>query len=393
MENEKILVLPEFDPGRNKGGGEAVAKMLKSHKKSENLFKFILDDEKNTNDDKGHLNYYKERIMGVSKRHITKHLFAGILGRFINKKSDFKSYEQQIEKHDRILCMKVYLAYHIMRKYPEKEISIVYQGQGSTYYRHTELKNNNQKMLGKFISDRIERSVFKSAKNVIFPSEGTKEALLETNNHLAAIFEDRDYNIVNNGINIQDLEDKEFKEFRDLNKMPEDINNFILTVANINEAKGIERVPNVLTTLNSEEIDYHWVIIGDGCKSDKLKEEIDRLDISEKVTWFRKRYPREEILGLMQESDFFIAYHRYSVFDLAIIEAMFTENIPILSKVGGNKEFNLEKNIMDIEKISRNINVFKNQEAKKEMKELNKDIAKKEFSEKRMFEEYMSLFN
>lgn len=77
-----------------------------------------------------------------------------------------------------------------------------------------------------------------------------------------------------------------------------------------------------------------------------VKQKVDKINNENFETIFIESCSYPEIRYLLSISDVYIMFHRISVFDLATLEAMNDSKCIILSDVGGNKEFNLNDNII-----------------------------------------------
>lgn len=169
------------------------------------------------------------------------------------------------------------------------------------------------------------------------------------------------------------------------------------TVSTLNDEKGVDRAPKLIKFLIDHWIKLKWILIGNWKYLEKIQRELKELNISNQVTIFTNPFKKEEIIWLFQKSHFYLMLHRVSIFDYATLEAMNEGNIPILSDIWWNKEVIIDANgILIKEESIHNNNYsdlvkFINEVDFKKLKEKNKLIIQKHFSEKQFIENYYSL--
>lgn len=215
--------------------------------------------------------------------------------------------------------------------------SVVYHQQGSLYSEWKSL-NGGHSLLLKLFMEHVQRRVFSSADRIGFPSEGAKSTLSEmlkdqTEVHLI----NEKKSILYNGFDaVYGTEHTEFAD-RILARVPDNCIVFI-TVASLSHHKGVDRIPDFLAYLNERDIDFKWILIGDGVESDRISKKIQEKKIEANTIWEKRIIPHNDILKLFQHSHFYVLFHRVSIFDFSIIEAMSYGVVPVLSEIGGNKE-------------------------------------------------------
>lgn len=119
------------------------------------------------------------------------------------------------------------------------------------------------------------------------------------------------------------------------NKIPK-----IITVGGLDkdDKKGYELLINTLSKLSKDGYVFNCNIIGDGPNYNKLKAQIDQLDLSENV-FLLGSIPNHELVNYYNESDFFVSSSKKETFGVAITEAM-SCGLPVVSiKSGGPEEF------------------------------------------------------
>lgn len=198
------------------------------------------------------------------------------------------------------------------------------------------------------ILNQIEEAVMHNAATVYFPSNGAKDAYIQT----AQI----DVSKINFGTPLYNtvLEKPVLPQLNEiaskfgLNREDRENIQVFLSVGDYNKNKGHDRIPSFLNEyVRKTRKKILWISAGDKTNSGIFESlEKSRRDWMFDSILIGKRIPREEILALMELCDFYIMLHRNSIFDLATLEAMRAGLVPVLSNVGGNPEFNKEDNII-----------------------------------------------
>ncbi len=121
-----------------------------------------------------------------------------------------------------------------------------------------------------------------------------------------------------------------------------------LSVGDFVQDKGMDRVPNFLGKyVERTGKKVAWIAIGvatDKSLYETLTSSANSWDFD---AFFQgERIDHAILLQLLEVVDYFIMLHRNSIFDLAVLEAMRAGKRIILSRVGGNPEFNVEDNIL-----------------------------------------------
>lgn len=395
MKRDKVLILPPADSLHQVGGPVAVVNLLKKTEGSDEHFTFLSDKSPRFNSEgleKIRKMFSHQGILRTGRKFIWENFDSSVLGvlkEIDEAKTQFRRIKGEIESHDKIICMKLFLASQIIKEFPEKEIIVGYHGQGSRYNELTELQGYRENRIAKSISDRIEKNVYEKADKIFFPSRGSIAALKATNKSLAPILESRDITIVNNSIDQEQLEvgNLSCRDRLDEKKLT------ILTVSSLSNPKGIDRIPKILKNLREEGIEFQWILKSNGGEEEaKIRRELEKYQLREDTVWIDKRLERKGLMKLYSLSDVYMMAHRISIFDLATIEAMSHGSLPILSKVGGNKEFDRRDNIIFLDEISENLDILKNKEKLERLKEKNRTIGKNYFNLERMLNDYVNLF-
>ncbi len=269
---------------------------------------------------------------------------------------------------------------------------LVYHHQGSVYNEwssDTGIKSDNvRRFLNKYL-----RKAFKGVNYWGFPSKGARESLMLSEPSLKDFISLHEFDVFYNGMNCNVSGESQDEKIKNI---CERLNSFsgytFVTVSTLNEAKGVERIPCFLSKLKKRKIAFKWVLVGNGVKYDEVKESISNQDIEANTIWLQTRVDHDDILRIMKQCQFYIMFHRFSIFDFATVEAMSCGCIPILSNVGGNREVVFGDSgllIDDVSSIEPFINYIDFQELKSKEK-LNMELQNKYFSEKQFFNYYLS---
>lgn len=227
---------------------------------------------------------------------------------------------------------------------------------------------------------------------VTFPSKGAFEIM--RTEHPAALA-NKDVEIIYNGVDLNRIEhflSAPFENFKN------DSNEFIL----INVAAHVwqKRINLLLEALSAvkDEINFRLINIGEGPHLEENKNLALKLGISDRVE-FVGRKSNEQVIQLMSQSNVFIMPSENVIFDIITLEAMAVGLPIIVSGDGGNFECirngvdGILTKVGDVQSIAEAIKfVYKNPEKAKEMGESAKSRTIKEFSNKKMLENYIKLY-
>ena len=255
-----------------------------------------------------------------------------------------------------------------------KKYSLIYHQQGPIVEELT----NFGKELGFFykrILHFIERQAFLKAKTLHFPSRGAEEMYFDSDFRSCNIQDVNIGKVLPNTIEIKEYEPR-------IEQTPNKIT--MLCVGTLTKAKGQDLTLNFIEKLlQRSNKNYRLIIVGSGPLEKELikkGQELER-DYSNFEFVYRKKLPHEEIMRLNKISDIYIMLHRISIFDLATLEAMSTNNAIVLSNVGGNTDFNLNDNIILVD-----MNNFEESIAKI----MQADIEKLKIKNQEIFDNYFS---
>lgn len=284
-------------------------------------------------------------------------------------------------------------AYAFMKEFPNFNRTLcVYHQQGSLYseWKSFSGANKDYNNFRSFLNHKLEW-VFRHVKTIGFPSYGAYESLLASDEEINKILSNIQFKVFYNGFSPEKNLPDPSAEIKELIHNIQRFNGFkFVTVAALNYAKAVERIPFFIKEVRDKIGPLKWFIVGDGSKADELELELNNNDLKEDVCWIKKPLPHNDILNILSATDFYILFHRYSIFDYATIEAMAYGNIPILTPVGGNKEVVskdtglLVSNINDIDGFSRLIS----EHPLSELKKANIELQASKYSEESFLRRY-----
>ena len=294
----------------------------------------------------------------------------------------------QFRAEDKYLFHDVDSAYAFLKVYNYPNSYLVYHQQGGLYSEWKAFSGDNSKILRGYF-DILLKYTLKEIRGLFFPSKGAEEVFLEDEPEFKELVTMKSGCILYNGFSICDKEKKYSKKIEDIFNGIGNCKIFT-TIASLNYAKGVERIPQYLSKVKEEDIPFKWIVLGDGSRASSLEKEISMYDLWDNTIWIREYIEHDDVLAILSRSDFYIMFHRWSIFDYSTIEAMSLGAIPILTPVGGNKEVIDDKEqiglfVYDFSDISGLRNVMENYEI---IKSNCINFEKEKFSEKRFLERY-----
>lgn len=240
----------------------------------------------------------------------------------------------------------VYLTHDICCAYAlalmGKKYILVYHSQGP---RLEERKGFKEKFgsVSKRITKEVEKLAFEKADYVCFPSRGAYEyycsSPFRSTNKENFVFGAALYNTV---------EPRE-EAYPQIDYIKESYQLRIVSIGQLTSAKGIDQSIVFLEhLLKVYKGNVHYTLIGRGKQKKQLIEKLE--NIKKYDDRFNYNYfPQvnyDEMKVIQKQSDCLLMLHRVAIFDLSILEMMSLGKIIILSDVWGNKEYNLENNIV-----------------------------------------------
>lgn len=259
----------------------------------------------------------------------------------LEKYLDSLNLEFAFDEDDVFICHDFRIARAFTRKFRFKKCAFVFHMQGSIYnewYAETGIKSY---VMHKYYNDTFSE-ICKRVKFLCFPSKGAEESLLESEPSAFNDVKRVKTKYLYNGVDCTNV-DKDavvdwVKEIQKLSCIK------LVTVANLNVAKAVERIPEYLNAIKQAGIPFKWILVGNGVKATEVEQQVKKYGLEMDLVWKRNGVPHDEVMQLFSVTDFYILLHKYSIFDLSTLEAMHYGNIPILTPVGGNNEVIIDNN-------------------------------------------------
>lgn len=136
-----------------------------------------------------------------------------------------------------------------------------------------------------------------------------------------------------------------------------------------------------------------YIMVGNGPLKDELIKELNEIKTkypSFEFNYF-ERVPHDAVMYLHKISDIYIMLHRISIFDFATLEAMSQKSAIILSKVGGNIDFNMDNNIIYAEDVNKDSTILANADIQA-LKNKNYAVFCEKFSKEAFVQQYQDFF-
>lgn len=271
-----------------------------------------------------------------------------------------------------------------------KDYSLIFHHQGPLVEEKTNFFGELSEKERNDIENK-ERLAFIRAKSVHFPSNGAVNMYFESK--FASCRRD-EVNVGRSLFNV--ILPQPVKDPADLNiKEEKDVLTFF-SLGTLTLAKGQDQVVVFLTQFLQyyKKKPVRYLIVGKG----PLKNEIEAslLKLQNKYDKFSYQMidsiPHDSVMYLHMISDVYIMMHRISIFDFATLEAMSQSSAIILSKVGGNTDFNKEDNVIFTEDALQNMSQFVETDFDS-LKKKNKIVFDKYFSSDAYKKQYVCFVN
>ena len=270
----------------------------------------------------------------------------------------------------------------------DKSIMVIH-AQGSFYNEWVAIHGYECKDIKKYY-EKCFVQVINKFKFIGFPSEGAKNCFYESALELRKYEKECEYKILYNGVVCPKVKPEHYIDF--VKKLKESNGYIFATIATLNSAKAVERIPQFLGRIKKEGIKFKWVLVGKGVKEENVLAEIINAEIKEETVWLNKYVSHEEVLQILSIADFYILFHKYSIFDLSTLEAMHYGAIPILTPVGGNLEVIKNENgifIDDFQDIQKFVALIEND--LEPIHKLNQKIQQENFNDEAFLKYYVEL--
>lgn len=311
----------------------------------------------------------------------------------------FESYFIKLNDYYRFTDEDVYIFHDLQsvenfyNVFKPSKTMLVYHQQGSLY-KEWQFFTGKSDPKFEIRCNNLMKWVFNNIKFVGFPSKGSIESIIESDPSLKEVVDSANKRILYNGCDCEENIIPQTKTARTIIDCinSKEIPSFI-TAATLNEAKGVERIPEYLSKIKEKYGELLWIVIGSGIKEEELLENVKKYDLESNMLWIKERIPHNDLLAIYQYTDFYILTHRFSIFDYATIEAMHYGNIPILTYVGGNKEMIVENSgifINDLASIAE-FDEFMENEDINIAREKNINMSIEQFSERAFLKGYLDV--
>lgn len=170
----------------------------------------------------------------------------------------------------------------------------------------------------------------------------------------------------------------------------------LIAISELHERKGLKYLIKAMPSITEKYPNVKLVIIGEGPEKENLKNLIEKLKLENNVILLGKK---KEIPKLLKSSDIFILPSLREAFGLVNLEAMMAGLPIIATRVGGipevvkHKETGLLIKPADERALSQAINqMIASPTTRKKMGTAGKKRAEKQFSAKKMAEEYEKIY-
>lgn len=238
----------------------------------------------------------------------------------------------------------------------------------------------------RLVLKEIEKVVIDHCIRTYFPSKGAMYAFMETSQNTWCGENERFSEIPM--YNTIDETAYAYAVAPDMLKgaLEDDDSLLFLSVGDYIEDKGLDRIPGFLSEYQRQtERRILWIVAGNVVNG-KLYESIQRECATYGINHILidRRIPHEEVLWLMEQCDFYIMFHRKSIFDLATLEAMQMGKKILLSDCISNREFNILDNIViyendEVETVKKICSKDDNEWEKQNIRAFRQAFSNKEF--------------
>lgn len=270
---------------------------------------------------------------------------------------------------------------------------LVYHQQGSLYDEWSSFTGQTSRYYQQYL-DKIFVEAIEHIKIIAFPSLGARASLLASSKSVNALLGNRHFEVLYNGFDKpNDIESDSNIVNEAISWLNSSSSLRFTTVASLNHAKGVERIPKVLSAFKGR--DFRWVLVGDGVEAQLIENNIAKYGLERNIFWIKEPISHASVCALFSNSQFYILLHRRSIFDFATIEAMSFGNIPILTKIGGNIEVIEDDSgflLDDLDNVEPLLNYIEAIDIN-EKQEINRSIVKNRFSESAFLSGYLRIIN
>lgn len=270
-----------------------------------------------------------------------------------------------------------------------KRYSLVYHHQGSIVKERSDMAGHELTGFKRKYYEYTERKALTGAETLHFPSNGAAEMYFKSDYSTCKKEDVRLgqplYNVI---LPVEVTKPIGF----DVDADPSCLTFFSL--GTLTAAKGQDQTVHFLSEfVKNYKKPMRYILLGAGPLREMLINKLD--EIQRDYVNFSYRYfdklPHEAVMYLHKISDVYIMLHRISIFDFATLEAMTQNSAIVLSKVGGNPEFNRDDNIVFAEDVESDMSSFALFDFEV-LKRKNKQVYDQYFSPDAFREQYIKLF-
>lgn len=265
-----------------------------------------------------------------------------------------------------------------------KRYTLVYHSQGPILEETKNLGKHLGSLSTRFLAKR-ERVAFTHANTLHFPSMGAADMYFDSQ---YATCKREKVNLKKPLYNIIPQVNPVKPDGFPLDKDSHCLTFFSLGTLTI--AKGqdqtIEFIAELLKYYHSP---VRYILVGKGPLKEQLLKRLDEIKASNAhfAYVYFDAVPHDAVMYLHQIADIYIMLHRISIFDFATLEAMSQGSTIVLSKVGGNPEFNYDGNVVFAEEAMANMKEFVDSDFNI-LKQKNKAVFAEHFSSDAFREQY-----
>lgn len=230
----------------------------------------------------------------------------------------------------------------------------------------------------------IEKFVFNNSKIIWFPSKWSLEQYPNKK-----WIDNKKIDIFYNWVDI-------IKNNLHKNKIIDKIE--LITINTAIDWTWVDRIPLFLKQLKDNDIKFHWTFVWIWPLTYKIEEYVKNYNLTSNVTLIFEKIDHKLIIEKLKYSNFYLWFHRISIFDFTILEAMSQWCIPILTNVWWNKDFIIDNNWLLISENELNeswdkFSSFLNNINFEEISEKNISIIDEFFSTENFFNKYKKISN
>ena len=285
----------------------------------------------------------------------------------------------------------VKMAYAFTKCFTYKKCALVFHMQGSVYHEWKSFSGISSSSV-QYVLNKVFIDAVKKMRYLCFPSKGAKESLIDSAPELNKNISKAIIKYIYNGVDCPDI--SSIKLPKEVKISEEDDDRLIFTtVAALNSAKAVERIPQFLGQLKKHGNKIVWILVGNGIMAPLVEKEIVKNGIEKNTIWMKDFVPHDQVLKILSRSDFYILFHKQSIFDLSTLEAMHYGCIPVLTPVGGNNEMIIRENGFFVNNFGdvRELEAAIQNGVLDTMKQKNIELQEQMFGEEAMLKRYSDL--